>query len=153
MCKTLTSKMSATIDQLRLIDSSPRKMRKQHMQMLELAQRAAAKSRGALTSRPQAHMQGSARGYLTRILCARNDPAGTPMIPDTMVITPNLYDTLEPNNNVLHQVHLLQILIVIPKNINLRIYQYIVLSGKFIFVVSRGLNFSQRYTRLKNILQ
>jgi hypothetical protein len=91
----LTRSMSATMDQLRFRKTSPKKMSAKHALPFTEAKREAKNRNGILTKSPMAHIRGSMRGYRDRNLCANIEPSGTPTSPDIIVMTPNLYATLQ----------------------------------------------------------
>ena len=87
--------MSATMDQFRLRNNSPKNIRVKQTIVLNFAVTAAKNNSGVLISRPKAQTRASAREFLSRSLWAIIEPNGTPNSPDIIVITPNLNATLE----------------------------------------------------------
>ena len=95
--KKLTSKMSATIDQLRLRATSPTKTSAKPRRTSLRARKNATKMNTDDRTRPRPQISGSDRGYFSRRRVLRIAPSGTPIIPDIMVTAPNIKDTLYPD--------------------------------------------------------
>lgn len=91
----LTSKISATIDQVRFRKSSAKNTKAKHSEALYLAVMQAKNTSGLDTSRPTAQMWASMRWYWCLSFWARKLPKGTPIRPDIIEMMPNLYATLE----------------------------------------------------------
>jgi len=92
----LTSKISATIDQLRLRATSPRKTKAKPMSTLVRAKKNATKIKTDERTRPSPQIRGSDLGYfsLRRVLSIA--PSGTPIMPETIVTAPKISETLFP---------------------------------------------------------
>lgn len=91
----LTNKISATIAQLRFNATDPKNTSAYAAGAFTGTTSIAPNRKGALISRPKAHIIGSARGYRFFSDCANTVPSGTPTIPDTIVIAPNTNATLQ----------------------------------------------------------
>ena len=86
--------MSATIDQLRLSATSPKKTKANPKKTLVRARKKATKMNPDERTRPRPQMRGSERGYFSRSLVLRIAPRGTPSIPETIVTAPKMSETL-----------------------------------------------------------
>ena len=89
--------MSATMDQLRLRATSPRKTNANPMKMLVRAKKKVAKMKTEERMRPEPQMIGSARGNFSLKKVLSNAPSGTPNIPETIVTAPKIMETLKTN--------------------------------------------------------
>jgi len=59
---------------------------------------AARNMRGVLVRSPNAQISGSALGFRALSFVDNQEPSGTPMSPATIVIAPNMNDTLKVQN-------------------------------------------------------
>lgn len=91
----LTRSISATIAQLRFSANSPKNTRAYAIGALAVTINMAPAINGALNKRPTAQIIGSERGYFFLRYVDKYDPNGTPQIPEVIVITPNLNETLQ----------------------------------------------------------
>ncbi len=100
--------MSATMDQLRLRATSPRKTKANPMKMLVRAKKKVAKMKKDERISPVPQIIGSALGNFSRKKVLSNAPSGTPSIPETIVTAPKMMETLEQTlslNYMLHSIH------------------------------------------------
>lgn len=91
----LTSKMSATIAQFMFKANWPKNIKIYVERVCFETIKQAPVSKGALSSRPKAHITGSQEGNRFFSACDRYDPRGTPIRPASIVKSPNLNATLE----------------------------------------------------------
>ena len=91
----LTNSISEMIAQLRLSDTSPKKINANVNMKLRFEVNNEMQSNTEEIARPNPQINGSARGSLGRHLVLRKLPRGTPMIPDIIAITPKTKDTLK----------------------------------------------------------
>lgn len=91
----LTNKISPTIAQFKFNDRTPQNMSRKASHMLACTTIMAPMIKGKLKNKPKAQIKGSQRGKRFFNRCDNIEPNGTPTIPETNVIPPNISDTLK----------------------------------------------------------
>lgn len=91
----LTSRISATMDQLRFRVISPINTKAKHMKMSIFAKKNTIQIKRDEMINPKPQIRGSEKGYFSRRIVLRIIPKGTPNIPDTIVTTPKTTGTLK----------------------------------------------------------
>ena len=96
----LTNKISATIDQLRFKEISPKKMRTKAKTKYESQRKREMQRKIDERPSPMPQIKGSALWFFGLHLVLHKLPKGTPRIPDNMVTTPNTNGILKLNNRI-----------------------------------------------------